>query len=125
MMTEIASKLTRRRILLVEDEFFIAEEMVYLLEAGGAEVLGPVASVGAAIDLIDQTEHIDGAVLDVNLRGLKSWPVADALLRRGVPFIFATGYDGASIPANYAEIECYEKPFNSNMIGAALFGRPV
>ena len=81
MMNETKTMLTGRRILLVEDEFFIAEDMACQLEAGGAEVIGPVASVDAAIELIEQTERIDGAVVDVNLQGVMSWPVADALLR--------------------------------------------
>lgn len=122
MMNETKTMLTGRRILLVEDEFFIAEDMACQLEAGGAEGIGPVASVDAAIELIEQTERIDGAVVDVNLQGVMSWPVADALLRRGVPFVFATGYDRASLPARYAEIVRCEKPVDPHKAGKALFG---
>lgn len=122
MMNETKTMLTGRRILLVEDEFFIAEDMACQLEAGGAEVIGPVASVDAAIELIEQTERIDGAVVDVNLQGVMSWPVADALLRRGVPFVFATGYDRAAFPARYAEIAHCEKPVDPHKAGRALFG---
>ena len=121
-MTETETMLTGQRILLVEDDFYIAEDMVYQLEAGGAKVVGPVASVDAAIGLIEQTEPLDGAVIDVNLQGVMSWPIADALLRRGVPFVFATGYDRASIPERYAKIACCEKPCNFLMIGKALSG---
>ena len=120
MMTE--TMLTGQRILLVEDDFYIAEDMAAQLEAGGATVVGPVASVGAAIELIEQAEPIDGAVVDVNLQGVMSWPIADALLQRGVPFVFATGYDRASIPERYSGIVCCEKPCNFHMIGKALCG---
>ena len=122
MMTETATTFAGQRILLVEDDFYIAEDMTFQLEAGGAKVVGPVASVGAAIGLIEQTERIDGAVVDVNLQGVMSWPIADALFRRGVPFVFATGYDRAFIPERYAGVSCCEKPCNFHMIGKALFG---
>ena len=120
MMTEIM--LTGRRILVVEDDFYIAEDMACQLEAGGAKVIGPVANVAAAFGLIEQAEPIDGAVVDVNLQGVMSWPIADALFRRGVPFVFATGYDRAFIPERYAGVSCCEKPCNFHMIGKALSG---
>ena len=85
-----------QRILLVEDEYFIVDDMVRTFKACGAEVVGPVASVDGALDLIAATERLDGAVLDVNLQGEMAYPVADALVARGVPFVFATGYDEAS-----------------------------
>lgn len=96
--------------------------MACQLKAGGAEVVGPVASVDAALQLIEQTEQIDGAVVDVNLQGVLSWPVADALLGRGVPFVFTTGYDRSSIPARYAETIRCEKPVAPDKIAKALFG---
>lgn len=120
-MTETETVLTGQRILLVEDNFYISEDMAVQLEAGGATVVGPVASVDAAIALIEQAVPIDGAVLDINLQGVMSWPIADALLQRGVPFVFATGYDRTFIPERYAEIACCEKPCNFLMIGKALF----
>lgn len=121
-MTETKTMLTGRIILLVEDEFFIAEDMACQLEAGGAEVVGPVASVNAAIGLIEQTERIDGAIVDLNLQGVMSWPIVDALRQRGVPCVFATGYDQASIPARYAEIVRCEKPVDVDKTARALFG---
>ena len=121
-MTETKTMLTGRIVLLVEDEFFIAEDMACQLEAGGAEVVGPVASVDAAIELIERTERIDGAMVDLNLQGVMSWPIIDALLQRGVPCVFTTGYDKASIPTLYAEIIRCEKPVELDKIARALFG---
>ena len=114
--------LTGQSVLLVEDDFFIAADMACQLVAGGAKVIGPVASVDAAIRLIEQTDSIDGAIVDVNLQGVMSWPVVDALLQRGVPFVFTTGYDKASIPVRYAEIVRCEKPVGLDKIISALFG---
>jgi len=114
-------KLARRKILLVEDEYFIVDDLIRAFEAAGAEVVGPVASVDDALDLIEETERIDGAVLDVNLRGEMGYPVADALLARGVPFVFATGYDKGAVPPQYAHITRCEKPVDPGRIAQALF----
>lgn len=122
MIVESKTMLTGLAVLLVEDDYFIAEDMAWQLEGGGAEVVGPVASVDAAIELIGRTERIDGAILDVNLQGQMSWPVADALLQRGVRFVFATGYDKAAIPVRYAEIILCEKPVTPDKTAKALFG---
>ena len=121
-MNETRAVLTGRIILLVEDEYLIADDMTCQLEAGGAKVVGPVASVDAAIGLIEQTERIDGAIVDLNLQGVMSWPILDALLQRGVPCVLTTGYDKASIPARYAEIVRCEKPTTSDKAAKALFG---
>ena len=114
--------LAGRRVLLVEDEYFIADELQRLFEESGAEVLGPVPSVERALDLIAATPEIDGAVLDVNLRDVLVYPVADALQARGVPFVFATGYEKIMIPARYAGVQHCEKPFEAAQIAQALFG---
>ncbi len=87
-----------RKVLLVEDDYFIADEMRRTILRSGAEVLGPVASVDKALALIAESSEIDAAVLDVNLRDVMVFPVADALTSRGVPFIFATGYEDTAIP---------------------------
>lgn len=121
-MIENKHALGGRTLLLVEDDYWIAQDMVDILEACGAVVIGPAASVEAAIELIDQTEHIDGAVLDVNLQGAMAWPIADALLQRGVRFVFASGYNGSIVPAPYSEIVCLQKPMKLNKIVNGLFG---
>ena len=121
-MTETKTMLTGRIVLLVEDEYFLAEDMACQLEAGGAKVVGPVASVDAAIELIEQTEHFDGALVDLNLQGVMSWPIIDALLQRGVACVLTTGYDKASIPTRYAGIVRCEKPVELDKIARALFG---
>src|SRR3954453_11157705 len=102
--------LTGHRILLVEDEYFIADDMAQSFREHGIEVVGPAASVADALDLIRDTERLDGAVLDINLRGEMVFPVADALETRNVPFLFATGYDAAIVPARYRHIPRCEKP---------------
>lgn len=111
-----------RRLLVVEDEYFLAADVADNLKANGAEVIGPVGDIDDALDLIDDTERLDGAVLDLNLRGEMAFPVADALLERGVPFVFATGYDQGVIPTRYRAIARCEKPIDVPRIARALFG---
>lgn len=109
-----------RRILVVEDEYFLADDVRDALTEAGAEVLGPVPSVEEASALIAREERIDAAVLDVNLRGELVFPVADALRERGVPFAFATGYDRWAIPDRFADALRVEKPLQARCIADAL-----
>jgi len=92
-----ASALWGRRFL-VEDEYMMAEDLRRDLEQVGAEVLGPMPRVANALKLLAQADALDGAILDINLRGEKAYPVADALRERGVPFVLATGYEPWALP---------------------------
>src|SRR5262245_32549584 len=109
----MTAPLAGRRLLVVEDDYLIAEEITDALRSGGAEVVGPVASIAAALDLLAETEHVDGAVIDLNLKGKMSYPVADALLARAIPFTFLTGYDQINLPLQYQGIYLCEKPTNA------------
>lgn len=111
--------LKRYRILLVEDEYILAEHLRSELEAAGALVLGPVADVQRALALVAAERDIDVAVLDVNLGGEKVFPVADALAARGVPFVFTTGYD-AIVPETYAQVARCEKPIRVQEVVRAI-----
>ena len=109
-----------RRILLVEDDYFIADAMLGALEDAGATVLGPVSSVKEALALLDGEPEVDSAILDINLNGEMVYPVADALTARGVPFIFATGYDEAAVPPAWRHVIRCEKPVNATAVARAL-----
>jgi CheY-like chemotaxis protein len=102
--------LQAQRILIVEDEYFIAADLQEALTAAGAEVLGPLPTVAAATAFIDAEGQIDMAVLDVNLQGDAVFPVADMLQQRGVPFAFVTGFDEWAIPERFAQVPHLEKP---------------
>ena len=114
----------KRRILVVEDEYFLAQDMIQGLRAEGAEVVGPAGAVCDALDLIGATARIDAAVLDLNLRGELAYPVADALTERGVPFVFTTGYDQSYIPERYNGVARFEKPVRMADVARRLFGTP-
>jgi CheY-like chemotaxis protein len=111
----------RRRVLIVEDEYYVADSLRASLEACDIDVIGPVATVKAALSLIAQGERIDGAVLDVNLRGEMVYPVADALRQRGVPFVLTTGYDASSVARQDPDAVCLEKPVSVTQLIHALF----
>ncbi|WAP70151.1 response regulator [Jiella pelagia] len=118
-MDKAAGSLKGRRVLLVEDDYFIAEEMNRTFRDMGVEVVGPVATVGEALRLIE-SGHLDGAVLDINLQGELAFAVADLLLERCVPFVFATGYDQSVIPARFASAIRCEKPVSPVALARAL-----
>ena len=79
-----------RRVLVAEDEFLLALELEAVLERQGCVVLGPVSTLDQALALLDG-QPLDGAVLDVNLRGRCVAPLA-ALQEQSVPFVLVTGY---------------------------------
>ncbi|PVE24785.1 hypothetical protein DC522_09230 [Microvirga sp. KLBC 81] len=114
--------LARCRVLVVEDEYFIADDMARALQKIGAEVVGPIPKKDRALALLSSGEQIDAAVLDINLRGEEVFAVADALTERGIPFVFATGYDASSIPPSYKGIPRWEKPFSPDALARALPG---
>jgi CheY-like chemotaxis protein len=112
--------LNGRRLLIVEDEYMIAADLAHALKDRGANVIGPAASTEEALELLETEHHIDGAVLDINLGGERSYQVADALRARAVPFVFATGYDSWNIPDTYASVPCLEKPVNTRALARLL-----
>ena len=109
-----------RRLLLVEDDFLIAYDFAESLRALGADVLGPVGNIDDALDLIAETPDIDGAVLDLNLGGEMSYPIADALAERSIPFVFTTGYDKANIAVRFAAVMRCEKPVQISQVVQAI-----
>jgi len=116
-----APQLAHKRVLVVEDDYLVAMDIVRTLERAGAEVIGPAPAVEAALNALKQAVP-DGAILDINLGGEMAFPVADALMALGVPFIFATGYDAQVIPLRFTHVKRCEKPMASEQICAALFG---
>jgi len=113
-------KLHGSRILIVEDEYLLADDLSETLVEAGAEVLGPIASIEDATAFIAGEAVIDAAVLDVNLRGDMVFPVADALRARGIPFAFATGYDKWALPERFADAPRVEKPFKGFRVAVLL-----
>ena len=118
-MNAMQGRLQGCRVLVVEDEYMLAQEMVRALEDEGAEVLGPVSSVTEACILAREGRPV-AALLDVNLNGEMIWPVLDALLVRSVLTVLVTGYDESFIPATYGHLPRFEKPVSLRDVTRAL-----
>ena len=114
-------QLAGKRVLIVEDNTIIAMSLADELAAVGANVVDWVGTVSAALDVIAST-YLDGAILDLDLRGKTAFPVADALADRHIPFVFATGEDANEIPARYANVPRLEKPTASGVVCRTLEG---
>ena len=107
------------RVLVVEDESLIAMLVEDGLETLGYEVVGPVGTVDAALRLVEQTPF-DLALLDINLGGKQSFPIAEALESRGIPYVFLTGYDRSSLPLAFQHRFGLQKPFRMSALQQAL-----
>lgn len=123
MFTASAFELSGQRVLIVEDEYFAAEALTAAVRAGGGEVVGPVASVDDALNVLEGGGPVDAAILDVNLAGDKVFPVAHALRRHGVPIVFVTGYDDWIIPQEYDDVPVFRKPADPDNVVRLLFER--
>jgi DNA-binding response OmpR family regulator len=112
------SILEGKRILLVEDEFLVAELTASILADFSIDVVGPAYNLAEGLRLAD-SDHLDGAVLDVNLgRGDRSDEIAAALDRRGVPYVFVTGYTG--LAAYSLSAPMLDKPLDAQRLRMAL-----
>lgn len=100
----------KHRALLIEDESLVAIMIEDMLMDLGWEVMDTAARLEDAL-LAAKTESFDIAILDVNLDGEPSYPIADVLKARGIPFIFATGYGEMGRDARYAGVPTLQKPF--------------
>jgi DNA-binding NarL/FixJ family response regulator len=115
----MTNQLGGKRVLVVEHEFLIALNLTSELAARGAIVIGPAGNVDSALKAIENT-NLDGAILNGELRGKPSFPVADALADRHIPFVFATGYEACEMPTRHANVPHFEKPTPGKLVCSAL-----
>ena len=117
-MTSTPPELRGLKVLVVEDNFLIAELIRSLLADCGCETIGPAPRVSSALALVDG-RHLDGAFLDINLAGEYCFPVAELLRERGIPFVFLTGYDDSEIiPPALREVPRISKPFDNRKVAS-------
>lgn len=107
------NNLNGKRVLVVEDNYLLAMELVDELEAANAVVVGPCSNLNEASL---QVVHSDLAILDVNLGGENTFLLADRLKALDVPYIFFTGYEKHVLPARFAADECISKPQPPSMV---------
>lgn len=100
----------RLRVLVVEDEPLIGMDIEDAVEGLGHEVVGPIAELDEALDLAT-LEGLGCAILDINIRGGHSYPVADMLRKRGLPVLLLSSYGEQTLPARLHEVARLPKPF--------------
>jgi CheY-like chemotaxis protein len=109
----------KKRVLIVEDEVLVAMLIEELLERLGYEVVAVSSHLDEAIELA-RSVSVDFAMLDINLNGKQSFPVAEILRARGIPFVFATGYGGRMPGTAFADVPFVQKPFSRDDLRGAL-----
>lgn len=111
--------LAGRSVLVIEDDFYLADDARQTLEDAGANVLGPVSNVEDALTLLEQTKP-DCALVDINLGAGPNFEPAWALRSRNIPLIFLTGYDATAVPSEFADAPRLEKPTDARGLLAAV-----
>jgi PAS domain S-box-containing protein len=101
-----------KRVLVVEDEFFLRLELEEWLRSAGCAIIGPFGALEPARHMAARRDPIDLAILDANLNGQMVYPLADDLLARGVPVIFLTGYEKTNLPARFRVVPQVSKPYD-------------
>jgi CheY-like chemotaxis protein len=106
-------------VLIVEDEALVAMLLADFLEELGCSVAAQASSVDEGLERLKDT-RFDLAVLDVNLRGQRVWPIADVLQEQGKPFVLATGYDGEQTQHRYPQAVILAKPYDLQAVQKIL-----
>ena len=121
MTVETQENLSGAKVLVLEDETLVSMMVEDMLLDLGCEVVGPFAKLDQALAFVDSADgQIDAALLDVNLGGVRSFPMAEALAGKGVPFVFTTGYDESGLPDIWRGRPTLRKPFMMGEMADAL-----
>ncbi|WP_137128722.1 response regulator [Rhizobium sp. FY34] len=107
------------KILVVEDEMLVAMLIEDLVSDLGHQIVGPAMRLETALELAE-TIDLDFAILDINLAGKQSFPVAHRLTERGIPFMFASGYGAAGLMEPYLAAPIVQKPFDAKAVASML-----
>jgi CheY-like chemotaxis protein len=118
-MTSAAHDLAGRRVLVIEDESMVRMLLQDMLEDIGCVVVGSASRLPEAIEKA-RSLAFDVAILDVNLNGERTFPIAEVLAERGVRFAFATGYGMASLPPHFNGRPVLQKPFQQQELERVL-----
>ncbi len=117
----MTSELDGRRILVVEDSPVVADDSAAILEELGCTVIGPAGTMASALQLAE-TENFDAAIVDINIRGGKSFAVLKILEGRQIPFLVTSGYADWTMPEDWAERPRLAKPYTPDMLRMKMTG---
>ncbi|HWH18257.1 MAG TPA: response regulator [Allosphingosinicella sp.] len=115
----MTAELAGRRILVVEDSPVVAVVLEEILLDLGCEVGGPIGNMAFAVEFAE-SEALDGAIIDLNIRGGKVYPVAEVLAARGIPFLLASGYADWSMPEQWQSRPRLAKPYTRDTVEQEL-----
>jgi DNA-binding response OmpR family regulator len=118
-----STQLEGYRVLVVEDDYFVAQDLCSILRTQGAIVVGPARDVRVGRELANA--HLpDCVLLDINLHGEYAFGLAEELQTRGVRAIFTTGYDTSFIPPRLRHAACLQKPVDTGALVQTIRVRP-
>ncbi len=115
-MTSDRTRLNGLRVLVIEDEYLIADDLAKELKRARATVLGPFGMLDEAIRAVEADAAIDAAILDINLHGAMAYEIFDMLNARKVPVVLATGYDREALPESCRFAARCEKPASAGAV---------
>ncbi len=119
-MALASNLLAGKKILVVEDEYLLAEDVCEVLRDCGAEIVGPVSRLEEGIALAENVKALDCAVLDLNLNGKSAVEIARTLARNKVGFVFVTGYDAGGVAPEFEDTPRLVKPFDKTKLCHAV-----
>jgi CheY-like chemotaxis protein len=122
MLMHNKSDLHGLNVLVVEDESLVLFNLEDTLTELGCIIVGPAMRLPQAQDLVAGAADIDVAILDVNLGGAPVFPIAEALIARGVGVIFATGYGREGLPEAWRDYPVLMKPYTADDVERSLRG---
>lgn len=119
MTTTTRLALENARVLIVEDEYFIADDLARALGTAGAIAVGPVGTIAQADEILSSGK-VDAAILDLNLRGNMAYSLAERLAAARLPLVIVSGYSGDALPESLRTLPRLEKPVSCEAIIAKL-----
>jgi hypothetical protein len=117
---ESPGPLTGRCVLVLEDEYFLANDIVRALTALGAWIVGPYADLDEAAGVVNRDIAIDAAIIDLDLRNEMAFPLVRVLRSRKVPLVFTSGYDKSSIEPEFQDVRVWGKPLDIKTMAREL-----
>jgi PAS domain S-box-containing protein len=113
-----------QRVLLVEDEALVAMMIQDWLIEAGHSVIGPISRASEALRAAAEADY-DAAILDINLGDGMAYPVADLVAKRGVPFVFVTGYEADTVDERFSDVPILQKPIERQMLQGQFLSTPL
>ena len=117
---ESPGPLMGRRVLVVEDEYFLADDIVRALTTLGACIVGPFGDLDEATEVVNRDVAIDAAIVDINLRNEVAFPLVRVLRSRKVPLVLTSGYDRSSIEPEFQDVRLWGKPLDIKSLAREL-----